>query len=196
LNADFTPRLARSLRTSSSSWRDLPDGAPLVIEFATQPDQQSRQLDELVRKDLANLGVKSAFKPAKWPENLKNARAGKLMVWRVATSAASPDGGGSLSRGYSGHVGGQNLSRFRNAEYDRVFDEMGVIPDGPERLELFMQAKKILAAYAPYKFGVHRIHTDLAWPWLIGYRRPSYWNDWWSYVDIDGAEQAKAKAAK
>jgi hypothetical protein len=39
---------------------------------------------------------------------------------------------------------------------------------------------------------VHRIHTDLAWPWLIGYRRPPYWNDWWSYVDIDTAEQAKA----
>jgi ABC-type transport system substrate-binding protein len=177
-------------------WRDLPDGTPLVIEFATQPDQQSRQLDELVRKDLANLGVKTAFKPAKWPENLKNARAGKLMVWRVATSAASPDGGGSLSRGYSGHVGGQNLSRFSNSEFDRVYDEMNVVPDGPERLDLFTQAKKILAVYAPYKFGVHRIHTDLAWPWLIGYRRPSYWNEWWSYVDIDTAEQAKAKATK
>ena len=30
--------------------------------------------------------------PAKWPENLKNARAGKLMVWNLGYSAASPDG--------------------------------------------------------------------------------------------------------
>ena len=202
-NSEYSLAKARALLDmygyvdkDGDGWRDLPDGAPLLIEFATQPDQQSRQLDELVRKDLANLGVKTAFKPAKWPENLKNARAGKLMVWRVANSAASPDGGGTFSRGYSGHVGGQNLSRFKSAEYDRIYDEMGVMPDGPERLDLFTQAKKILVAYAPYKNGVHRIHTDLAWPWLIGYRRPSYWNEWWSYVDIETAKQAKAKATK
>jgi ABC-type transport system substrate-binding protein len=173
-------------------WRDLPDGSPLVVEVATQPDQTSRQLDELHRKDMGNLGVRVVFRPAKWPENLKNARAGKLMVWRVGLSAAAPDGGPSFDRGFSGHLGGQNLSRFKNTEFDALYDRMRVLPDGPERLELFEQAKKILIAYAPYKNGVHRMHTDLAWPWLIGYRRAPYWQDWWAYVDIDAAEQAKA----
>jgi hypothetical protein len=51
-----------------------------------------------------------------------------------------------------------------------------------------------MLAYMPYKFHVHRIHTDLAHPWLIGYRRPPYWNTWWHYVDIDAAAQAKAVA--
>ena len=69
---------------------------------------------------------------------------------------------------------------------------MRVIPDGPERVALFEAAKKILVAYAPYKHGVHRIWTDLAWPWLIGYQRTPYNSDWWQYVDIDAAEQAKA----
>jgi ABC-type transport system substrate-binding protein len=173
-------------------WRDMPDGSPLVVEVATQPDQQSRQLDELHRKDMANLGVRTVYRPAQWPENLKNARAGKLMVWRVGLSAASPDGGPALDRGYSGHLGGQNLARFKNQEYDALYSRMQILPDGPERLEIFDQAKKILIAYAPYKNGVHRMHTDLAWPWLIGYRRPSYSNDWWAYVDIDATEQAKA----
>ena len=173
-------------------WRDMPDGSPLVIEVATQPDQTSRQLDELRRKDLAGVGVKAVFRPAKWPENLKNARAGKLMVWGVGLSAAAPDGGPSFDRGYSGALGGQNLSRFKNPGFDDLYQKMRVLPDGPERLELFEQAKKLLIAYAPYKNGVHRMHTDLAWPWLIGYRRPPYWQDWWAYVDIDAAEQARA----
>jgi ABC-type transport system substrate-binding protein len=173
-------------------WRELPDGSPLVIEVATQPDQQSRQFDELQRADLANIGVRTVFKPAKWPENLKNARVGKLMVWRVGLSAAAPDGGPSFDRGFSGHFGGQNLARFKNGDYDVLYDKMRVLPDGPERLDLFEQAKRILLVYAPYKNGVHRIHTDLAWPWLIGYRRPPYWQDWWQYVDIDTAQQAKA----
>ncbi len=58
----------------------------------TTPDQRARQRDELRRKDLAALGIKIEFKSAKWPENLKNARAGKLMVWNLGYSAAAPDG--------------------------------------------------------------------------------------------------------
>jgi ABC-type transport system substrate-binding protein len=174
-------------------WREQPDGSPLLLEWATTPDQRARQRDELRRKDLSALGIRIDFRPAKWPENLKNARAGKLMVWSLGYSAASPDGQPSLDRGASVHVGGQNLARFRNKEFDRIYARMRFLPDGPERNSLFFEAKKILIAYAPYKNHVHRILTDLAQPWLHGYRRPLYWNDWWHYVDIEPVE-SKAQA--
>jgi hypothetical protein len=48
-----------------------------------------------------------------------------------------------------------------------------------------------MTAYAPYKFGIHRILTDLGWPWVEGYRRPAFWLEWWQYVDIDVAERDK-----
>ncbi len=168
-------------------WREQPDGSPLVLEWATTPDQRARQRDELRRKDMSALGVRVDFRPAKWPENLKNARAGKLMVWSLGYSAASPDGHQSLARGASEHAGGQNLARFRNAAYDDLFARMRFMPDGPERNALFFEAKRILIAYAPYKHQVHRVLTDLAQPWLHGYRRAPYWNEWWQYVDIDAA---------
>ena len=95
------------------------------------------------------------------------------------------DGQPILDRASSKHIGGQNLARFKNAEFDAIYDKMRVLPDGPERLQLFDEAKRLLIAYAPYKWGVHRIHTDLAQPWLHGYRRGAYWGDWWQYVDID-----------
>ncbi|HSN70255.1 MAG TPA: hypothetical protein VLT59_02050, partial [Steroidobacteraceae bacterium] len=161
------------------------DGSPLVIAVATQPDQASRRLDELLRKDYTVVGVRTSFIPAKWPETLKNARAGNLMLWRVGLTAAAPDGRPALDRLASVHVGGQNLARFRNEEFDALYSRMQVLPDGPERLELFHQAKRISVAYAPYKFSVHRIVTDLTYPWVQGYRRPPYWNHWWQYVDVD-----------
>ena len=178
--------------SNGDGWREKPDGSPLILEVATQPDQTSRQLDELMRKDIADLGIKVEFKPAKWPENLKNIRAGKVMIWRLAHSAASPDSGPAFDRGFSGHKGGANLARFNHQEYDAIYQRMRIIPDGPERDALFEAAKKILVAYAPYKHGVHRILTDLSWPWLMGYRRTPYNSDWWQYVDIDATEQAKA----
>jgi len=68
-----------------------------------------------------------------------------------------------------------------------------LLPDGPEREALFFEAKRIMIAYAPYKNHVHRILTDLAHPWLHGYRRPLYWQDWWQYVDIT-APDARGEA--
>ncbi len=173
-------------------WRERPDGTPLVIEIATQPDQTSRRLDELQRKDLTAVGLRSDFRQAKWPENLKSVRTGKFMVWRVASSAAAPDGQPSFDKAATTHKGGQNLARFSNKQFDGLYARMSVMPDGPERQQLFYEGKRVMAAYAPYHHGVHRIHTDLAWPWLSGYRRPSYWQSWWAYVDIDAAMQAKA----
>ena len=52
-------------------WREQPDGQPLVIDYHSQPDQQSRQLVELWQKNMTAIGIKMDFKTAKWPENLK-----------------------------------------------------------------------------------------------------------------------------
>jgi ABC-type transport system substrate-binding protein len=195
----YNPRKAEALLDlfgyvdrDGDGWRDQPDGSPLVIEVSTQPDQASRRLDELQRKDYTAIRVKTEFKQAKWPENLRSVRAGKYMVWRVGSSAASPDGQPALDRTASIHKGGQNLARFSNKQVDEYYARLSVIPDGPERELLFRESKRLIAAYAPYHNGVHRILTDLAWPWLIGFRRPPYWLAWWQFVDIDAEAQAKA----
>lgn len=173
-------------------WREQPDGSPLVLEMATQTDQQARQRDELWRRYMRSVGIRIEFKPAQWPENLKNARAGKLMMWWLGTSAAAPDGLPGLDRGATIHFGGQNFARFSMKSFDEIYGRLRTLPDGTERQRLFFEAKRILAAYAPYRSHVHRINTDLAQSWLVGYRRPPFWLPWWQYVDIDVGSQRKA----
>ena len=191
-NGDFDPARAKALLDlhgyvdkDGDGWRDQPDGKPLTLEVATQPDQLSRQFDELWKKNMQRIGVRVKFFPGKWPEQLKAARAGKLMLWTLGSSAAGSDGQGALARLYGPQAGSQNLARFRNAEFDRVYERMQVIADGPERDELFRQAKLISVAYMPYKVTVHRFTNDLLQPWVLGYRRPTFWNEWWHRVDID-----------
>ncbi len=172
-------------------WREQPDGSPLLLQAATQPDQLSRQLDELWQKNLSAIGVRVAFKPAKWPENLKAARAGKLQIWSLASSASGGDGQGMLARYYGKQVGQQNLSRFSLPAFDAIYDQLTVLPDGPERLALFDQAKRLAIAYAPYKLHVHRFVADLMHPQVAGYRRPLFWNEWWHMVDVDPVRPAR-----
>ena len=170
-------------------WRDQPDGKPLVLVRNTQPDASQRQLDELWQKNMNAIGLKIEFKFAKWPENLKAMQAGKLMIWGVGSIASQPDGQSALQRLYGPSSGGANLSRFKWPEFDAVYDRMSGLPNGPERDALFLQAKRISAAYAPYKQHVHRIYTDMAHPWVLGYRRGLFWNRWWHMVDIDPSKR-------
>ncbi len=190
--SEYNPAKAKALLDmfgyvdkDGDGWRDLPDGKPLLLLKNTQPDQQSRQLDDLWQKDMNALGIRIKFQPAKWPENLKTARAGKYMIWGVGSLAASYDGQESLQRLYGPMTGGQNMTRFNLPEFNAIFQKMSVIPDGPERAELFDQAKRLAVAYMPAKYHVHRMFADLNYPWLIGYRRPLFWQEWWHRVDID-----------
>lgn len=168
--------------------RELPDGRPFVIERRTHSEGLQRQLDALWQKNLRAVGLKVEFQVAQWPQNLKAAQAGNFMVWGAGSSSAQPDGLGALQRLYGPSAGGANLARFKNADFDALYDRLQRIADGPERDQLFLQAKRLSLAWAPYRQHVHRIYNDMAHPWLVGYRRPFFSQRWWHLIDIDNSQ--------
>jgi ABC-type transport system substrate-binding protein len=191
-NSDHDPARARALLDlygwvdrDGDGWRETPDGQPLVIECATQPDQLSRQRDELLKKSLDAIGVRVLFKPAKWPENLKAARAGKLMFWRVGSTSTLTDGQSAMSRLYGPDAGQSNIARFRLQAFDEVYERLTTLPDGPQREALFLQAKRLATAYAPYKSHTHQLVDVVAQAHVQGFRRPHFGYEWWHRVDID-----------
>ncbi len=175
-------------------WRDQPDGKPLVLDYSTSPDQNSRQLTEQWKRNMNAINVRIDFKVAKWPEQLKASRTGKLMMWGVGWSAGQPDGDTFLALGYGPNKGQANHARFDLAAFNTLYEKQRVLPDGPERQAAMDEAKKLMVAYMPYKVHVHRIWTDLWQPWVKGYNRNIFVREFWKYVDIDAAEQA-ARAA-
>ncbi len=166
-------------------WRDQPDGSALRLEYATQPDSLNRQLNELWQKDMAALKIRIKFKTAKWPENLKSANAGKLQMWGVSWVATAPDGDTFLALGDGGAKGKANKARFDLPAYNALYQKQKALPDGPERQAVMAEAAKLLVAYMPYKTEVHRVFTDMAQPWVLGYNRNVFVRDFWKYVDID-----------
>jgi ABC-type transport system substrate-binding protein len=196
--SEYSPARAKALLDAfgytdrnGDGWRELPDGSPLKLEMATQPDQLSRQLDEIWKRSMTAVGLQIDFRPAKWPENLKNSRAGKLMMWRVGWVAAQPDGDTFLALGYGPNKGQANHARFDLPAFNRLYAQQRTLPDGAERDALFHDAKRLFAAYAPYKFLGHRIETAVYHPWVIGFRRHPFMRDFWKYIDIDPELRAR-----
>jgi ABC-type transport system substrate-binding protein len=170
---------------NGDGWREQPDGSPLVLEFATESSQLDRAFNEMWKRQLDGLGIQVAFKVNQWPENMKAARSGKLMIWLLGWSAGSPDPDSFLALGLSRNIGGSNVARFNLPEYDRLYDRQRQMPDGPERFAVMRDMKRIFNAYMPYKIHGHRFVNDVSHPWLIGYRRHPFARDFFKYVDID-----------
>ena len=168
-------------------WREQPDGSPLVLVINNQADPASHLLGELWQRNMAALGLRTEFRIAQWPENLKASRAGRFMIWDVNNQATRPGGETQFEYLYGPSAGNFNLARFHSKEFDALYERLLVLPDGAERDALFLSAKRLATAWMPYKVHGHRYVTDLAWPRLVGFRRPLFWQDWWEYVDIDPA---------
>ncbi|MFG5408337.1 ABC transporter substrate-binding protein [Piscinibacter sakaiensis] len=167
-------------------WREQPDGRPLVLRLASLPDQRSRAINALWRKQMAAVGLRIVFDVASWPELLKKGRAGQLMMWGFSWTATSPDGGFFLGIGYGPNAAESNDARFALPAFDRLFEQQAVLPDGPQRQALMRRAQDLLVAYMPYKVHLHRIVNDLSQPRVDGYVRHPFMRDLWRYVALDG----------
>lgn len=167
-------------------WRELPDGRPLVIRMATQQSAIERAMDENWQRSLARVGIRLQFDVRQWPENMKAARAGRLQMWALASTATRPDGQQALSYMYGAAIGQGNLARARLPGFDDLFRRMLALPDGPERAKLFLQASDIVSVWMPYRIHTHRIAIDLAQPWVTGWRVQPFRREAWHYARVDG----------
>jgi ABC-type transport system substrate-binding protein len=193
---EFNPAKAKALLDvygyvdrDGDGYREAPDGSRLVLEIATTPDTQGKITDELFHKFLQRVGLRLEIRKAKWPEHLRDARAGKLMMWQLGWIASDPDAQTFYELLYGPNKGQSNLSRFDLPQWNALFDKAKVLPNSPERDRLYRQMDALLFAYAPLRPISHRILTGLAQPWVVGYQRNPIKRDFWQYLDID--EQAR-----
>jgi ABC-type transport system substrate-binding protein len=168
-------------------YRELPDGGRLELKANSTPTARDQQQDELWKRSMDDIGIRISFRKAKWPDLLKEAYLGKLQMWQLGGSASAPDADTWLTSLYGPNSGEKgNFARFQLPEYDRLYEKAKQMPDSPERTKLYQQMAKIVAAYVPWKVNVHRVLTDMWYPWVIGYRRlPVIGNHFWKYLDID-----------
>ena len=172
------------LDRDGDGYRELPDGRPLTLEFATGNDQAAKQANELWKRSMDAIGIRLAFRRAKWPEQLKAARAGKLQVWSVGSSASTPDADGMLASLYGPNAGRANLSRFDLPAYNALYERSVRLSHGDERQALIREMTRIVLAHRPLKVHAHSIASDLTHPHVEGWKAHPVMRRRWNYIDV------------
>ena len=80
-----------------------------------RPTAQQKPLDENWKKNMDAIGINMTFKKEKWPDLLKESKAGKLQMWGLGWSAAVPDADSFFVMLYGPNGGQANHARFQLA---------------------------------------------------------------------------------
>jgi ABC-type transport system substrate-binding protein len=109
----------------------------------------------------------------------------------TAWIADYPDAQNFLQLLYGPNTDISNDSRFKLAAYDRLYSAALKLPDGPERNRLYREMSRLIVAYAPWRFSVHRSFSHFINPWVKGYKKHPIYYTAFKYLDVDLAMQRK-----
>ncbi len=144
----------------------------MVIQYASRPDTQNRQLEELVKKSYDAIGVRMEGQNDKFPELLKLEKQCKLFSREAAWIADYPDGDNFMQLFYGPNSYQSNNACATIPEYDALYRKSVRMPAGPERDRLYQEMTRMLEGYAPHVLTVSRYRNQLdPGPRVEGYRK-------------------------
>ena len=190
--AQHDPAAARALLDrfgykdrNGDGYRETPDGKPLTLAKGSTTDASARASDELWKRNMDAIGVRITFVKNKWPELNRMTEAGQMMMWGLGWISGIPDGDPFYSYLVSRNIGTSNDARLRLPQYDKLYDQAHVLPDGPARNAVFRELNALIANYAPWILADYPYRNDLTQPWLKGFKANPFQRWQWAFYDVE-----------
>ncbi len=144
---------------------------PLVIHLDTTPGGigNKSRLDWM-RKQFDKIGVQLDVRSTDYNRFQDKIRRGDTQMYYYGWNADYPDPENFffLLHGPQGKVkfGGENASNYSNPEFDRLFEQMKNMDNGPARQAIIDQMQEILRRDSPWLWGFHPKNYVLQHGWL------------------------------
>jgi ABC-type transport system substrate-binding protein len=149
--------------------RDPKTGQPLELTMdtvATGADE--RLMAEYEQRQLEQLGIRVRVIENNFPRMMEKEDQGNFQIAAGSGWQADyPDPENFFFLYYSKNFppAGKNVSRYKNSEFDALFDKMATMENSPERLEIVHRMSDILNEDCPEILNFHRALYALIQPW-------------------------------
>jgi ABC-type transport system substrate-binding protein len=151
--------------------RDAASGQPLTLYFdtaASGPEAKSRM--DWFRKQFAKLDIQLVIRATDYNRFQDKMLKGSEQIFEWGWNADYPDPENFLFLLYGPNAkvgaGGENAANYRNPEFDRLFERMKDMDNGPERQAVIDQMVRIAREDAPWLFAFHPKSFGLRHGWV------------------------------
>ena len=187
----YDPELANKLldyfgyKRGSDGWRTLPDGTPLTVRLAIEPDSTTREFAELWQKSLERIGVRMQAVVAPFSDNRQAAKVCKLQLWGQGWIADYPDADNFVQNFYGPNIGQSNNGCYESKAFDKFYEQSKSLPDSPERNRLFLLMSRQMEVDGAQSLGVAHLRNELIRPWIQGFKTHPILQATFLYLDVD-----------
>lgn len=145
-----------------------PDGKGLPpVSYISMSSTITRQLNELIQRQLAEAGIQLQVDYMTWPELTKRWRTKNYTVSGLGFASSVPDVEDATGLLKSASIApGPNLANYKNPSVDKLIKEIEELDNGPARMERIRRLKVIIDDELPYIPMTHRVANQLSQPWL------------------------------
>jgi ABC-type transport system substrate-binding protein len=178
---------------------DAHTGKPLVLNLditAGGPDDKARL--EWFRKQFDKLDIQLVIRNTdynRFQDKMRNGNA-QIFMWGWNADYPDPENFLFLLYGPSGKVKqqGENAANYANPEFDRLFEQMKTMSDGPQRRQIIDRMVDIARRDAPWVWGFHPKSFALYHAWSSPTKPNLIANNLLKYRHIDPALRERLRA--
>lgn len=175
--------------------RDAQTGRPLILHFDSAGGMGSSAMLDWMRRQLAAIGIQLEVRATDYNRFQDKMRNGSAQLYMWGWVADYPDAENFLFLLYGPHAkataGGENASNYQNDEFDRLFEEMRFLDDGPEKEALVHRMVEIVQKDAPWMFGYFPKSGGAYQAWVGNAKPTQMVRNTLQYYRIDPALRAR-----
>lgn len=169
---------------------DRETGKPLIVYFdSTLTGVGAKARADWLIKQFQRIDLQLVMRTSDFNRFQEKLRKGATQLFYLGWNADYPDPENFLFLLYGpqGKVkfNGENAANYANAEYDRLFERMREMDNGPDREALIDQMLAILHRDAPWAGGFHPKDFALAHQWLSNRKPNKLANNTLKYQRLD-----------
>jgi ABC-type transport system substrate-binding protein len=138
-------------------------------------DTTYRQIAQFYQRNIQELGLEVEIELYDWPTFLEKMRKNQLqLIAGTGWMADYPDTESFLQVFYSKNASWPNSTNYSSPDFDRIYEQVRVMPECPERTRLYRQAERIVMEDLPVAFVYHRIGYILYHEWVGNFKPNAY----------------------
>jgi ABC-type transport system substrate-binding protein len=178
--------------------RDEKTGTPLVLNFDTPgTGPESKATFDWLRKQFDKLHVQLIIRNTDYNRFQDKMQKGTAQIFQWGWNADYPDPENFLFLLYGPSAkakqGGENAANYENPEFDRLFEQMKNIGNGPERLVMIDRMVALVRHDVPWAAGFYPKQFSLYHAWYKNVKPNMMANNTLKYVRLDPALRATSR---
>jgi ABC-type transport system substrate-binding protein len=160
----------------------------LTMEVGSADDAEYRQAMELLGSFMDGIGVKIVSNYQNWPAFQEKLERRQAQLFHLAWSADYPDAENYLQLFYSANCSpGPNHSNYVNKDFDRLYERVRVMNDGPERTALYTRMADMIVEDCVWLMTMQPSNFAMRHGWVGHYKHHDFPYGMIKYYSVDPA---------